>query len=119
MKHEFAKASIELNGRKPKIGDTLDALANGTIVNLASNEYFKATGKGLISDVVTPAFKEERDDGLKMIGFFAKKARGMMARFMIQNQIDQVEGLKDFDDEGYRFRADLSDEKQLIFTRKS
>ena len=102
-----------------KIGDALDEVSGGTIVNLASNEYFKSTGKGLSSKVITPAFKEERDGDLKMIGFFAKKARGMMARHIVKNRIDQIDGLKDFDEEGYGFRADLSDEKQLVFTRKS
>ncbi|MEM7240558.1 MAG: peroxide stress protein YaaA [Pseudomonadota bacterium] len=102
-----------------QIGTELDAKANGVIVNLASAEYFKSTGKGLTSQVITPAFKEEREGGLKMIGFFAKKARGMMARYMVKNRIDQIEGLKGFDEEGYGFRADLSDDTQLVFTRKS
>lgn len=100
-----------------RIGAELDAVSNGVIVNLASNEYFKAAGKELNSRVITPAFKEERDDGLKMIGLFAKKARGSMARFMMQNRVDTVEGLKDFDSDGYRFRSDLSDENNWVFSR--
>lgn len=100
-----------------RIGAALDKAANGVIVNLASNEYFKAAGKNMASRVIVPAFKEEREDGLKMIGFFAKKARGAMARFIIQNRIQDVEGLKSFDTDGYKFRADLSKENDWVFSR--
>lgn len=100
-----------------RIGAELDNIANGVIVNLASNEYFKAAGKNMTSRVITPAFKEERDDGLKMIGVFAKKARGAMARFIIQNRVETVDGLKDFDTDGYGFRQDLSDDNNWVFSR--
>jgi len=100
-----------------RIGAELDSVSNGTIVNLASNEYFKAAGKKMTSRIITPAFKEEREDGLKMIGFFAKKARGSMARFMMQNRVDTVEGLKDFNIDGYGYRADLSGENDWVFSR--
>lgn len=100
-----------------RIGAALDAASDGVIVNLASNEYFKATGKKMTSRVITPAFKEEREDGLKMIGLFAKKARGAMARFIVQNRIETVEGLKDFNTDGYGFRADLSGENDWVFSR--
>ncbi len=70
-----------------RVGAALDQAADGVVVNCASNEYFKATGKNMTSRIITPSFKEERDDELKMIGFFAKKARGMMARFMVLNRI--------------------------------
>lgn len=103
------------------IGKALDEAANGgPVINCASNEYFKAAGKDMTSPVITPAFKEERGDGdLKMIGFFAKKARGMMARYIVENRVDQIDGLKDFNLEGYGFRADLSDAGTFTFTRKS
>ncbi len=101
-----------------KVGTALDEVSNGVVVNCASNEYFKATGKNMTSRVIVPAFKEEREDGLKMIGFFAKKARGSMARYMVQNRIDTPEGLKDFDVDGYKFQPKLSGENDWVFTRK-
>ena len=102
-----------------RIGAALDDASNGVVVNCASNEYFKATGKNMTSRIITPAFKEEREGELKMIGFFAKKARGMMARYMVMNRIENPEALKDFDLEGYKFQPKLSDENDWVFTRKS
>ena len=102
-----------------RIAQALDIVADDIVVNLASNEYFKSTGKTLKANVITPAFKEDRGGDLKMIGFFAKKARGMMARFIIKNRITRIEDLHGFDDEGYVFQPKLSDENQLLFTRKS
>lgn len=97
-----------------------DASGGAAVVNCASSEYFKAANqKAMKSPVITPAFKEDRDGELKMIGFFAKKARGAMARYMIQNRVDTVEGLKEFDLDGYAFQPKLSDEKTLTFTRKA
>lgn len=92
--------------------------AGELLVNLASNEYFKAVKPKLLKGpVITPVFKDYKNGELKMIGFFAKKARGMMVRHIIDNQIDTLEGLKTFDREGYAFDANLSNEKQLVFTR--
>lgn len=99
------------------IAKVLDRDSGGVIVNCASNEYFKAAGKNLSSKVVTPAFKEEREDGPKMIGFLAKKARGMMARYVIQNRLTEIEALKAFNAEGYAFRPELSDDRTFTFTR--
>lgn len=101
------------------IGRALDGVANGVVVNCASTEYFKATGKEMTARVITPVFKEQREDGLKMIGFYAKKARGSMARFMVQNRIDNPEGLKDFNTDGYGFQSSLSDGDTWVFTRKA
>lgn len=103
-----------------QLGKVLDAAADGgPVINLASTEYFKATGKKMASPVITPSFKEDSGIELKMIGFFAKKARGMMARYMIERRITQAEALKDFDMEGYGFRSDLSDASNWTFTRKA
>ena len=102
-----------------RIGAELDLISNGVIINLASNEYFKATGKNMKSKIITPSFKEERDGTLKMIGFFAKKARGSMARFMIQNNIKNSDELKDFNIDGYSYRPELSDDNDWTFTRKT
>jgi cytoplasmic iron level regulating protein YaaA (DUF328/UPF0246 family) len=104
-----------------KLARALDAASGGqTVVNLASAEYFKAANvKKMKSPVVTPAFKEEHNGDLKMIGFFAKRARGAMARFMIQNRIETVDGLKEFNLDGYGFRPDLSNEAAFVFTRRA
>ena len=103
------------------LGKALDQASGGKpVVNLASNEYFKAVSqKTMKSPVIATAFKEDSGNELKMIGFFAKKARGAMARYIVQNRVETVEGLKDFDLDGYGFRSDLSGETSLVFTRKA
>ncbi len=89
------------------------------LVNLASNEYFKAIKPKLLnSDVITPQFKDWKNGQYKMISFFAKRARGLMVRYAIDHQIEQVEDLKYFDYDGYTFAPDLSNEKDWVFTRK-
>lgn len=104
-----------------RIGKALDVVSAGApIINLASNEYFKATNaKNMCSPIVDVAFKEEREGALKMIGFYAKKARGSMARFIIKNRVETIEYLKDFNTDGYGFRPSLSNDKSLVFTRQS
>lgn len=104
-----------------KLAKAMDEASGGApVVNCASTEYFKATNaKAMASPVITPSFKEDRDGELKMIGFFAKRARGAMARYMIQNRVDSVSGLKDFNLDGYKFQPKLSDETNLTFTRKA
>jgi cytoplasmic iron level regulating protein YaaA (DUF328/UPF0246 family) len=90
------------------------------IINLASNEYFKAASvKDLEAPIITPAFKEIRDGKPKIISFFAKRARGMMTRYIIENRIEDPEALKLFNTEGYSFRPALSHEKQWVFARES
>lgn len=87
-------------------------------VNLASNEYFSAVDtKTLKVPVITPEFKDFKDGKLKMISFFAKKARGLMVRHIIDNDIETLEGLKGFNYEGYSFDASLSSGNKLVFTR--
>lgn len=104
---------------KNRIADAIDRDAGGEIVvNLASVEYFKSVQNHLKSKVLTLRFYEEHQNGLKMIGFFVKKARGAMMRYIIKNQIDDPEGLKDFRGENYRFRADLSSEESFVYSRK-
>jgi len=89
------------------------------LVNLASNEYFKAIKPKLLrADIVTPAFREYRNGEYRFIQFFAKKARGLMARYLIDQRIDDVEGLKDFDYEGYRFAPAMSGDGDWVFTRR-
>jgi uncharacterized protein len=87
-------------------------------VNLASTEYFSAVdAKMLKVPVITPEFKDYKNGNLKIISFFAKKARGLMARYIIQNQINTIDGLKSFDIEGYQWSEALSTQNKIIFTR--
>ena len=87
-------------------------------VNLASNEYFSVVDtKALKVPVITPDFKDYKDGKLKMISFFAKKARGMMVRYIIDTNAETIEDLKGFNYEGYQFDANLSKGNNLIFTR--
>lgn len=105
---------------KKTITKTLnDELKNDELfINLASNEYFKAVDtKTLKVPVITPEFKDYKDGKLKMISFFAKKARGLMVRYIIDNNAESIEDLKGFNYEGYAFDANLSKGNTLVFTR--
>ncbi|MDL2215196.1 peroxide stress protein YaaA [Dysgonomonas sp. OttesenSCG-928-M03] len=89
-------------------------------VNLASNEYSKMVDKkALPKDVtiITPVFKEQRGNGYKTIVVYAKKARGVMSRFIIQNKLKKVDDLKSFDVDGYSFSPDLSKKNEWVFVR--
>lgn len=98
-----------------------DKLSNddGVLVNLASNEYFKSLNSKKLKakTIITPVFKDYKDGELKMISFFAKKARGLMTRFIIDNEISDPERLKLFDAEGYFYNHELSTKKEIVFTR--
>ena len=88
------------------------------LVNLASNEYFKsARPEKLAARIVTPVFKEERNGVYKFISFSAKKARGLMSRYIIRNRLSKPEDINGFDLEGYRYNADLSGADKPVFTR--
>lgn len=89
-----------------------------TLVNLASQEYFGAVdAKALKLPVVTPQFREEKNGESRIISFFAKKARGSMARFAIDERLERAEDLKAFDRDGYGFHKSASTESEWIFTR--
>lgn len=97
----------------------LKLINSDSLINLASNEYFKAVKiKNLKARVITPAFKDYKNGEYKMIGFFAKKARGMMSRYIIENELNDIEAIKDFNSEGYAFNAVLSNDSTWTFTRK-
>lgn len=86
------------------------------IINLASQEYFKVVRqKQLQAKLLTPIFKENRAGQLKVIGIKAKRARGMMARFIIKNRLLDPEPLKDFNQDGYQYRDDLSSATEWVF----
>ena len=88
-------------------------------VNLASNEYFSSVNAEDISvPIVTPVFKDEKNGKYKIISFFAKKARGMMANWIIENKVKDPAALKNFKVGGYKFVKSESDEKILVFFRK-
>jgi cytoplasmic iron level regulating protein YaaA (DUF328/UPF0246 family) len=87
-------------------------------VNLASKEYFDAIdAKALKVPVITPEFRDYKDGELRMVSFYAKKARGMMVRYIIDKNVKTVKGLKGFDYDGYSFDAKLSKGNTLVFTR--
>lgn len=91
---------------------------NELFINLASNEYFSAVDtKTLKVPVITPEFRDYKDGKLKMISFFAKKARGLMVRYIIDNNAETIEDLKQFNYDGYAFDANLSKGNTLVFTR--
>jgi len=93
---------------------------NELFVNLASNEYFAAVDvKALNSEVITPIFKDWKNDKLKVISFFAKKARGLMVRYIIDTDAKSIEDLKGFNYEGYSFSEEYSnlDKNELVFIR--
>jgi hypothetical protein len=101
--------------------ETLEAdteMADEILINLASNEYFKAVeAKKLKARIITPAFKDWKNGQYKMISFYAKKARGLMIYYIIGNQINEPELLKGFDYDGYRYREEMSIKDDWVFIR--
>jgi cytoplasmic iron level regulating protein YaaA (DUF328/UPF0246 family) len=98
----------------------LEAADTDRLVNLASNEYFKAVKpKQLKADVITPQFKDLKNGQYKMISFFAKKARGVMARYIIDNKMTDPDALKSFDGAGYYYSEAHSSGTQWVFLRDS
>ncbi len=103
-----------------KLTDSINQeLKNGEVfLNLASNEYVKAIDtKVLKSPMITANFKQLKDGNYKTIAIFSKKARGLMTRYIIDNNINSIEGIKGFNSDGYLFTEPLSTDKELVFTR--
>ncbi len=107
-------------------GDSLSKAINkivaghddGALVNLASNEYFSAVDAGALKGaVVTPTFREEKNGKLRSLQFFAKRARGLMARWAIDNRVTRAADLKEFAADGYEFQPNLSSARDWFFTR--
>ena len=95
-----------------------EAAAKDVVLNLASNEYFKAVKtKQLKGRVITPVFKDEKNGQYKIISFYAKKARGLMAAYVIKNRIKDVQDIRKFDVSGYKFSPEQSNEKEWVFMR--
>lgn len=100
------------------INAELDAMPRPVVVNLASEEYFKAAvGRKLKGTLIQPVFEDWKGGKYKIISFFAKKARGLMTRYAVVNRLTAPEGLKDFDSEGYAFAPEASDDKTWVFRR--
>ncbi|MCS3461674.1 peroxide stress protein YaaA [Aeromonas sp. BIGb0445] len=101
-----------------QLNGALAAQGDNVLINLASDEYFKSVRPKVLSgQIVTPVFKDEKNGQFKIISFYAKKARGMMARYIIKHRLTRVEQLTGFDSNGYRFVAEESDERTLMFKR--
>lgn len=101
------------------LNQQLKKLKSQYLINLASNEYFKSVkAKQLSAEIITPVFKDYKNGEYKMLGVYAKKARGMLSRFIIQNQLTDPEAMKAFAEEGYRFNKSLSKGNTWVFTRK-
>ena len=89
------------------------------LINLASNEYFKSVKPKQVSGrIITPQFKENKNGSYKILGVYAKRARGLMSRFIIQNRLNNPNHIKDFTEDGYMFNPDLTQGDQWVFTRR-
>lgn len=96
----------------------LEKLKSPIIINLASNEYFKAVNPELLAgEIITPVFKDWKNGRYKIISVYAKKARGMMTAYLIKNKIENIDAVTDFAEAGYSYNAELSSNKNLVFTR--
>ncbi len=101
-----------------RIREDLSKSGSNLLINLASVEYFKAIDqKKLKAEIVTPEFREGKNGTYQMVSFFAKKARGLMTRFIIQNGIEFEDQLRAFDSEGYCYNSYLSKKGRPVFTR--
>jgi len=102
------------------INAELEAMPRPVAVNLASEEYFKAAvGRKFNGQLIQPVFEDWKSGKYKIISFYAKRARGLMTRYAVLNRLDQPEGLKEFDYDGYAFAAEASDDKTWVFRRRA
>ena len=100
------------------INQDLEQAGSKILLNIASDEYYKSVKESKIqAEIIKPVFLDQKNGKYKVISFYAKKARGLMARYMIENQIDQIEGLKSFQTDGYYFDVDSSLKGELVFKR--
>lgn len=111
--YDFWKASI-----KKQLLENMKAIDSEILVNLASQEYFKSIPvKELNKRVISPSFKDLKNGEYKIISFYAKKARGLMTRYLVQNQSDDPSIIQAFSEDGYLFNPGLSTENEPVFTR--
>ncbi len=103
---------------RERITAALNQSAGDTLLNLASNEYFKVIDKRTLNkQIISPVFKDEKNGRLKVISFYAKKARGSMARYVIENRIATPAALQNFNENGYSYNPGLSTCAEPVFTR--
>ncbi len=120
LKNAKGKNLYEFWGRQiaEAINEALDGQSENYLVNLASNEYFKAVDqKTLTSTLLNIAFKENKNGVYKVVAIHAKRARGLMVDYAIRNRVEKIEALKDFDTEGYQFNPELSSDQEWVFCR--
>jgi hypothetical protein len=100
------------------LNDALAAQGDEVLLNLASNEYFSAVKRKVLNArIIDTEFKDLKNGQYKIISFYAKKARGLMARYVIKQRLSNPEGLKDFAEQGYRYSAEHSTTDKLVFLR--
>lgn len=100
------------------VQQALDQQEDRVLVNLASDEYYKAVNaEQLVADIIKPVFLDSKGGKYKVISFYAKKARGLMCRYIVQNKLQNVEQLKDFNLGGYWFDENVSNEQEWVFKR--
>ena len=103
-----------------RLNNTLQCAEDSIVINLASQEYFKAVHpQKLHARIITPVFQDEKDGKYKIISFYAKRARGLMVRYAAQHAIENAEQLKNFDLDGYQYNAAASNENEWIFQRRA
>ena len=101
------------------LNEMLASQGDNVLINLASDEYFKSVKPKLLNgEIIKPVFLDEKNGKFKVISFYAKKARGLMSRYIIQNRLTQPEQLKAFDVDGYFFDAEASKGNELVFKRR-
>ena len=100
------------------INEDLQQSNSKLLVNIASDEYYKSVKEAKIqADIIKPVFLDQKNGQYKVISFYAKKARGLMARYIIQNQLEKLDDLKSFNLDGYYFDAESSLKGELVFKR--
>lgn len=101
-----------------KLNKDLGKSGSRVLINLASNEYYKSVKPKLLNaEVITPVFKEKKGDSYKVVSFLAKKARGVMTAWILQNQVEEPSDIKKFRKDGYRFNKAMSSANEWVFTR--
>lgn len=121
LKHGNHKNLYEFWGGRLSEGlnEAMKGHKSRIVLNLASNEYFRAVDKKVLdADIISPIFKDYKNGQYKIISFFAKKARGMMAAHVIRNRIDSPAGIREFDMAGYRYSDKDSSASAPVFLRK-
>ena len=100
------------------INQDLEQAGSKVLVNIASDEYYKSVKEAKINaEIIKPVFLDQKNGKYKVISFYAKKARGLMARYIIQNKLEKADDLKSFNIDGYYFDADSSLNGELVFKR--